>query len=361
MLVQQHTCKNCGGDLKFSPGARSLTCPFCGTVNEIESASPVAFQKELDYQAYLDKFAEKAQTQEVRTTTCGGCGAEVSFGTNETTAQCIYCGTEVVATGESHKAMPPQYLVPFVLPKSEAEDSFKGWLKKLWFAPSKLKKMARRSEALVGIYFPFWTFDAKTESDYTGERGTDYTVEEKTTDSNGEPTTRRVTKTRWDPASGHVSRDFDDMLITASSSLPPRLATRLDKWDLSQLHEYDEQYLAGFRAETYSKGLKDSFSEAKSEMEDVIEQDVRRDIGGDHQRVHSVDTSFSAVTFKYILLPVWSFAYTFKGKAYQVLVNAQTGEVEAERPWSWVKIAAAVLAVAAVAIGGYFAVQYFGG
>lgn len=361
MLVQQQTCKNCGGELKFSPGTRSLTCPYCGTVNEIETASPVDFQEELDYHEYLDKFSQAAETNEVRTTKCGGCGAEVTFGADETTAKCVYCATEVVATGESHKAMSPQYLVPFSLPKDDAEKAFRVWLKKLWFAPSKLKTMARRSKPLTGVYFPFWTFDAKTASAYDGERGIDYQVEEKTTNADGEQTTRTVTKTRWDHVSGHVRRDFDDVLVPASNSLPEKLATRLDEWDLSQLHAYDAQYLAGFRAQTYTKGIKEGFRDAKVEMERVIERDVRRDIGGDHQRVHHVDTSFSGVTFQYILLPVWSFAYKFKGKAYQVLVNAQTGEIEGQRPWSWIKIAAAVLAAAAVVAGGYFLIRYFGG
>jgi hypothetical protein len=330
-------------------------------VNEIEGSAPVDFQEELDYESYLRRFSETAETEEVRSTTCGGCGAEVNFKADETTASCIYCGTDVVATGESHRVMPPQYVIPFTLTKDQAEAAFKKWLKKLWFAPSKLKKYARRVGALVGVYFPFWTFDAKTATDYRGERGINYTVEEETTDANGEKTTRTVEKIRWSPVSGHITGDFDDVLIPASSSLPDNLATQLDEWDLSKLHAYDDRYLAGFRAEVYSKDLKTGFGEAKNEIDRAIRRDVREDIGGDHQRIHDITTSYSGVTFKYILLPVWDFAYKFKGKAYQVLVNAQTGEVEGQRPWSWVKIGLTLLAVAAVAVGGYFAIQNLGG
>jgi hypothetical protein len=81
----------------------------------------------------------------------------------------------------------------------------------------------------------------------------------------------------------------------------------------------------------------------------VIRSDVRRDIGGDQQRVDDVETDWSAETFKHVLLPVWTAAYKFRGKSFRFVVNGQTGTVRGERPWSWVKIAFAVLAVAVLA------------
>jgi hypothetical protein len=49
-------------------------------------------------------------------------------------------------------------------------------------------------------------------------------------------------------------------------------------------------------------------------------------------------TSYSAVTFKHLLLPVFIGAYRFREKVYQVLVNARTGEVQGDRPYSFWKI-----------------------
>ena len=73
-------------------------------------------------------------------------------------------------------------------------------------------------------------------------------------------------------------------------------------------------------------------------MAGVIEGDVRHDIGGDVQRIDSINTDYSAETFKHILLPVWMAAYKYGGKSYRFLVNGQTGEVQGERPYSWWKI-----------------------
>ncbi len=78
-------------------------------------------------------------------------------------------------------------------------------------------------------------------------------------------------------------------------------------------------------------------------MQVVIRTDVRADIGGDDQRIHQLNTSYSGITFKHLLLPVWISAYRFNQKVYQVMVNARTGEVQGDRPFSIWKIAGFVV------------------
>jgi hypothetical protein len=64
--------------------------------------------------------------------------------------------------------------------------------------------------------------------------------------------------------------------------------------------------------------------------------------------VHEFVTSYYATTFKLLLLPVWYLTYLHAGKPLQVMVNARTGEVIGERPYSAAKICAAVAAALAV-------------
>jgi hypothetical protein len=114
--------------------------------------------------------------------------------------------------------------------------------------------------------------------------------------------------------------------------------------------------LAGFLARTYDVELDPGFQEAKQRMDAAINSETRRRIGGDEQRIHSLDSHYSAITFKHLLLPTWMMAYQFHEKAYQVMVNAVTGEVQGERPYSWVKITFAVLLAIAV-VGGIAALS----
>jgi hypothetical protein len=155
---------------------------------------------------------------------------------------------------------------------------------------------------------------------------------------------------------------FDDVLVLASHSLPKRYTDALEPWDLSALEPYAPEYLAGFRAEGYSVDLDDGFAQARDKMDATIARDVRFDIGGDRQRIHAIDTAVSDVTFKHILLPVWLAAYKYRGETYRFVVNARTGRVQGERPWSAWKIAVAVILGAAIAGGiGYLIALEQGG
>ena len=57
------------------------------------------------------------------------------------------------------------------------------------------------------------------------------------------------------------------------------------------------------------------------------------------------------MTFKHLLLPVWLLAYRYRERVFQVLVNASTGEVDGERPYSAWKIATAIIAGTLLAVG----------
>lgn len=353
-------CSNCGGNLEFKPGDQSLECPFCGTKNEIPADSGPQVVEELDYEAAVRNMESATTTVEVTSAKCDGCGATITLEANATTGTCYYCGTQIVAAQSPQKALQPQYIMPFRLTREEANKRFREWIRKRRFAPNALKQYARVADPMQGVYYPFWTFDADTRSDYTGQRGDYYTEQIRTTDREGNSVTRTVTKTRWRSARGTVRRTFDDVLIAASDSLEPTLVAKLDTYNLKELTQFSDHYLSGFRGESYSVELKDGFARAKGEMELVIRQDVRRDIGGDTQRIHTLHTVYSDVTFKYIVLPVYALKYRFRKKLFPVVINGETGEIEGKRPYSWIKILATVLIIGGVLVGGYFLLRHFG-
>ena len=83
------------------------------------------------------------------------------------------------------------------------------------------------------------------------------------------------------------------------------LAGVLTDWDVSGMQPFSEDYVAGFTVEACQLALEPAFGEAKAIFDAHILGAVRRDIGGNHQRVSSVSTRYDDVTFKHILLPVW--------------------------------------------------------
>ena len=169
--------------------------------------------------------------------------------------------------------------------------------------------------------------------------------------------TEQVQRTRWYPASGWVHLGHDDVLVPAASSLPSKLQERLEPWDLHALVPYSDDYLAGFVTEGYQMELDEGFDDAKGRMQPRIDQAINRDIGGDEQRIHSKSSSYDEITFKHVLLPLWISSYRYADRSYRFLINARTGEVAGERPWSVWKIVGTILLVVAVIAGAVFAAQ----
>lgn len=337
-------CTQCGASLRFAPGQQSLTCEYCGHTQDIprlDDAARVKTLQSLDYHEALARDLPADAIEETQVINCTTCGAQVEFEPDVHSAECPFCASPVVTDTGSNRHIKPQAVIPFALTEHEAHDKMRAWLKRLWFAPNGLRKYARSDGQLSGLYVPYWAFDARTASRYTGERGTHYYVTVR--DSKGK--SRRVRRTRWKRTSGNVARRFHDVLVMAAQSLPRPMVRRLEPWTLSELELYSPKYLSGFRAEAYTVDLSSGFDIAKERMAETIRQDIRRDIGGDDQRIHSVDTSYAEERFKHLLLPIWMAAYRYRDKSYRFIVNGQTGRVQGERPWSIWKIAGAVLGV----------------
>lgn len=354
-------CPACGAKIEFDPKSRALRCPYCGHSSTIADPASDAAVEERDFEEYLAQAESgtgeviAGRSSQVR---CSGCGAMVLLEDKVVTEKCPFCGTHLENQPESAAGMiPPESLVPFQVDLRGARESFEKWMHGLWFAPSELKAVANLGQ-LAGVYVPYWTYDAMTYTRYRGERGEDYQETETYTerDSEGKEVTktRMVTRTRWYSASGVVEHFFDDVLICGTKSVPPHLVTRLEPWDLPNLEPFRPEFLSGFKAERYAVGLAEGYAEARQVMEPEIDRLIRRDIGGDHQRVHHKRTQYLAVTFKHLLLPVWVANYRYHEKLFQILVNGRTGKVSGERPWSWMKIARLVLlillAIALVAV-----------
>lgn len=347
--VHRYPCSSCGAILVFEPKDGMLACPYCGHKEVIPTSAEQV--QERSYEEYLKPRQGQLQVlaQNALEVQCSSCGAIVTFVPPEVARECDFCGAKIVAQPKSaDPTVAPEGVLPFHVTKPQATANVKQWISSRWFAPNALKKFAT-PEAIDGVYLPFWTYDANTTSYYTGERGEYYYVTETYTETDAqgrsETKTRQVRHTRWWPVSGTVSRWFDDILIPASKSLPVNRLNALEPWDLPEIKPYDPAYLSGFKAQRYQVELPEGFEQAKAIAARVIDSDVRRDIGGDEQRVSDIRTHYSAITFKHLLLPVYAGAYRLNQKVYQVVVNGRTGEVQGDRPYSFWKIAILVLSI----------------
>lgn len=345
-------CGTCGSDLRFAPGERLLRCDHCGATEPMPAASPWdrSAVAELDLRSAVEDTLPEAQMEETRVVQCSSCGAQVEFDPNEHAAECPFCATPIVTDTGINRHIKPRGILPFDIDQTGGRDAMRKWMRGLWFAPNALKKYARSDQKLQGIYLPYWTFDAQSQTEYRGQRGTRHSR----TVGSGK-NRRTVSEIRWRRKSGRISHFFNDVLVTGSRTLPEDQVRKVSHFDLAVLEPYRPQFLAGFRAEAYSIDVIEAKNLAHALMEEETRQLIKRDIGGDAQRIDDMRMALSDMTYKHILVPVWIAAYRFRGKSYRFVVNARTGAVAGERPWSPVKIAfAVILGLIAATVIAYF-------
>ena len=323
-FIRTFPCVSCGAKLSFAPGTTKLRCDYCSAENAI--APDDARVEELDLEAWLKSLQGTAEYVEEERVRCEKCGAEEMLDGVHFATKCSFCNTALVSKSYAGRHVKPRALVPFQVDGAGAHEAFRRWLRGKWLAPMDLKRYARLDESLHGVYLPFWTYDCETVSDYTGQRGT-----------------KRDKSTSWSPVSGRVGHFHDDVVVLASRSLPESVTGSLRKWNTAALVPYKPEYVSGFHAEAYRLGLAESFPVARAMIDERIRELIRRDIGGDSQRIDSVDTRYGRFTFKHVLLPAWVSAYRYRDKVYRFVVNGQTGATTGEAPLSWWKIAGLVV------------------
>ncbi|MBN8702871.1 MAG: hypothetical protein J0M08_07385 [Bacteroidetes bacterium] len=336
-------CKGCGSALTYNIKSGELKCIHCGTTNSIRSENEAVIIHENDYEKFISENEIPSNLkQKVHVVKCNSCGASTDLKPNVTADNCAFCGSPIVINNATDcEIIKPSYLLPFKIESSEASVRFKKWLKGKIFAPSGIVELAQKKQ-LQGIYIPYWTFDSHTKTNYTGQKGINRTVFYTTTE-NGKTVQRSRTVTDWYPCSGYVENLFDDTLVVASTSLPVGYANNLEPWDLQNLVVYDEKYISGFKSEQYQIDLKSGFENGKAKMKVAIESTVRSDIGGDSQRISTMDINYTDIKFKHLLLPIWISGYRYNNKLYTFLVNGRTGEVQGDYPLSIIKVTLAVI------------------
>jgi Zn finger protein HypA/HybF involved in hydrogenase expression len=340
----QYACPSCGAALEFAPGTAGMVCPYCEAKLGIDLQA--AGSPKNDYVAYAGQAHTPVAQLPAFSVACHNCGSAKE--TTSIAGRCPSCrGPVVVSDDLGGQLKSPDGVVPFVVDKDKAVACFREWTTSRWFAPSALKKVGS-TDSMSGSYLPHWGFDDSTTTEYTGQRGDHYyTTETYTTQENGQTVTntRQVQHTSWSHASGRVARDFVDVLATGVSAPGADLLEKLGPWPTASATGYRSEYLAGFDSPRYDIDADVGFASAKHDMAAVIEGDCRADIGGDEQRVEQMSTDDRDVLFRLLLLPLWIATYITGGKTFHVYVNANTGEVIGERPYSALKIVAAVMAV----------------
>lgn len=326
-------CPSCGGVMDYNPAKNNLSCPYCGYEEQIEAADAPFEAKELKFDFFeTDESCDWGTA--TRTIYCKACGAQTVYDFNDIASECPYCGSNQIMEQETQvKVMAPGGVIPFQFDVKEASSRFRSWIKRRFFCPRQAKQNAQ-PKSFQGMYLPFWTFDSRTVSSYTGEYG----IVHQRKNRDGET----VSETHWHHTRGHYSKFMDDVLVSGSSRQNELLLNQIEPFDTTKVVEYKPEYLAGFGAERYSIQARNAWETAKDKIDKILHRDIEDKIEREHNttltRFIQVSTSHHDVTYKYILLPVWISSFTYNGKLYHFMINGQTGKVSGKTPVSWLRV-----------------------
>ncbi len=345
----KYHCPTCGADAHWNAAKQALVCPYCGTVSPAQLTAEGEI-RELDLITALRSVPDdqRGYNTERVSVKCQSCQAISSFEPNRVAQNCEFCGSAQLVPYEQTKAViRPESLLPFKLANTAVRDQIRTWYSSRWFAPNALKSRAL-TDTLKGVYLPYWTFDARVHAAWTAESGYYYYVSESYRDAQGNSRTRQVRKIRWQWSSGSLDHFFDDNLVAGTKGTHPKLLEKIEPFPTKELIPYDAGYLAGWIVEQYQVDLTVAAQHSRAEMDAEVRAMCARQVPGDTHRNLSVDATYSDMTFKHVLVPVWLVSYVYGRKSYQVLVNGQTGQIAGERPYSFWKIFFLVLGIAAL-------------
>lgn len=364
MAATEKKCPGCGAALDFSAAVGKLKCPYCDTEVEIPAAAvpevvqePVgigqvqkagaAQENLLDFRK-MEKTGNRDWGTATKIASCKYCGAEMVMDVNSLSTTCEFCGSNhVTEATDDQGLLSPGGVVPFQVTQQQASDLFKKWIGAKFFAPNAAKKGAQ-AESFKGVYLPYWTFDAVTDSAYTGRYGKDRQVKEKDRDGN----IHTKTVTDWYNTNGTYNEFIDDQLICASKNHTESFLKSIEPFNTGDNKVYTPEYLSGFKAERYTVPLEDGWAGATRDIErhirSVVTSKIRTDNHADRSEITAINIQYSQMTYKYLLLPVWFSSFNFGGKVFQFVVNGQTGKVGGKSPVSGLKVFLTIFIIVAV-------------
>lgn len=337
--VVRFSCPQCGATTAYSAADGGLTCTHCGYYEPPQKQVVGKSAERFEFTVETLQRAAHGWGQARKELQCQGCAAYTSIPPDSLTHICPFCGSNKVIQQEAPQdVLRPRFLIPFKIEADACRQLARDWLGSSWLTPGSLRRLAGVAN-FTGIYLPFWTFDANTQTNWQAEVGHRKTY----TDSQGK--TRSKIEWKWE--SGHIQLGHRNLLIPGTGRLSRILLERINQFDLRQLAEYEPKYLAGFHAQAYDVPLETAWESARHNMREQTRQACREQASTNRIRNFSMELDFAEEHWRYILLPVYLATYQYQHKSYQVMVNGQTGAISGQRPVDWFKVWLAVAALLA--------------
>ena len=292
------------------------------TIFTLKNSSGFASDEVGDYNTILKKKNEEKAKEESRMHAsvkmqimrCTACGAELAVNGTETSTFCAYCGQATVVQDRVDDYLKPDYIIPFKVPRDDAERIIRTQLNKGFFVPKGIKDF--EVEKIRGIYVPFWLFDMH----YSDRQFYKYSKKQ-----------GKTTVTRYEYFEAKTF--FKQLTLDASLNLNDDSSARLEPYDMRQLEEFDMAYLSGYYSDRFDVGVADITGNAVLRAGELFNEQAMKEIKHKTGKLVKQDPDFNVSKTEYALLPAWFLSFKYDDKPYTILVNGQTGKMVGAVPY----------------------------
>lgn len=300
-------CKNCAGNIVYSPEKKKMVCPFCDSEGSEERRD------------YADSVM----------TICPECTGEVPVFDHTSATRCPYCDNYIIFNERVEGEYLPKMIIPFQLGIESCKKALREKFKRCVFAPTDFLSEARLN-GMQGVYVPYWFYDYDTTCDFTGEG----TKVRSWTAGN-----IQYTETSYYSIRRNMDIKFRKVPIDASVQMPDDIMDLMEPYDYKQFEAFKPEFLSGFYGEKYNMIAPLVESRARRKVDSDATAMLRETYTGySNVRTISRDINIGEAKSMYGLLPVWKYIYTYKGQRYPFYVNGQTGKIVGTAPISKGKV-----------------------
>lgn len=323
MSVVSYKCPNCGGELIFDPDSQKLKCEYCLSTFEEQEIKHLTDQHTYDTpgQEIIEDDSDSVYYDVpeggANLYTCPSCGAEVITDATTSATHCWYCHNPIVFSKQLTDEFKPSKIIPFQKSKEQALDTFKAWCKKKKFLPDDFCS-PRQLENISGLYVPYWLVDCKTHGTLRG------TGKKMRSWRSGK---YYYTKTDIFSVSRTADMDFSNLAHDASKKADDQIMDSIGPFVYDALKDFSYAYLSGFLAEKYDVNKEKVYPVIKKRVESAVTKELESSVHGYTSTSYaSHNIQVNHTLFHYVLLPVWTLTYQYKGTTYLFAMNGQTGK-----------------------------------
>jgi len=224
--------------------------------------------------------------------------------------------TPLVADEVPSDTFRPDGIIPFAIDESDARERAVRWIRRSWLPPSGLGHVSR-SDAVKGLYLPFWAFDAHAIGYWSGGS-----------------VTRGITE-----------MDFGNLLVCADRGADSNGMPALEPPLAKAVRAYDPRLVAGRPISNAQRGQDEATLLAHTRMERELAATTRRSRPPkERDKVLLSRVEYARENYKRLLLPIWLIDYRYLGRSYRITIDGSSGNVTGDVPTSVAKVVLVTIA-----------------